>query len=324
MSALHVMPLGPTLRVAAREAEERIKDKSYRRSPIGREVGRYLRALRWSGHPQTTLDSYEGTLARLALEHDDYEGLATFCTPFGTEDLRDFLERNWGTSAQATKRQRTSAVRSLFAWALAERIVEWSPAAAIRMPRGGSGAEERVAYPVAVLVQLVSAQDSLRDQCALQLLCRMALRKNELRVLRVGEIDLVRNLIRVHGKGDRRVVMPLEFQTLRQDLYLHIQGEQRRADEYLLYPRAHKRRPMDHASTHRWFKRCLERAGLPSTIKMHEMRHSAADNLWRGTGNLVLAQELLRHADIQTTRGYLHPTRADLADAMRRLDEDWS
>ncbi len=192
------------------------------------------------------------------------------------------------------------------------------------MPRSGSGAEERVAYPIAVLLQLVSAQDSLRDQCALQLLCRMALRKNELRVLRVGEIDLTRNLIRVHGKGDKRAVLPLEFETLREDLYLHIQAESRRPDEFLIYPRSHKTRPMDHASIHRWFKRCLERAGLPSTIKMHEMRHSAADNLWRGTGNLVLAQELLRHSTIDTTRGYLHPTRADLANAMKRLDGDWS
>lgn len=82
--------------------------------------------------------------------------------------------------------------------------------------------------------------------------------------------------------------------------------------------------PMDPASVHRWFKRCLERAALPATIKPHEMRHSAADHLWRGTGNLVMAQELLRHASPDTTRAYLHPTRRDLADAMQRIEGDWS
>ena len=59
---------------------------------------------------------------------------------------------------------------------------------------------------------------------------------------------------------------------------------------------------MDPASVHRWFKQCLERAGLPSTIKLHELRHSAADNLWRETGNLMLAQQLLRHASVATTQ----------------------
>ena len=61
-------------------------------------------------------------------------------------------------------------------------------------------------------------------------------------------------------------------------------------------------RPMDPSSIHRWFKQGLERAGLPTSIKMHELRHSAADNLWRVTGNLMLAQQLLRHESVATTR----------------------
>ena len=52
---------------------------------------------------------------------------------------------------------------------------------------------------------------------------------------------------------------------------------------------------------------------------MHELRHSAADNLWRQTGNMMLAQQLLRHESPATTAGYLHPTRDDLADALSQL-----
>lgn len=328
LGTLHVTPLGPTLREAERQASQRVKDKSYRRTPLGREVGRFLRALRWSGHAQATLDSYELTLARLAVEHDDFEGYAGFCRPGGAELLRDFLERHWGESARATKARHTAALRSFGAWARAEGLVPWDPAAAIRAPRSRGGEEERVAYPIPVLLQLVRSQPALRDQCALQLLCRMALRKNELRLLRVGDIDLVRNILVVTGKaapgmGPKRTVLPLEFASLREDLYLHIQGEERRPQEFLLHPRRDRYRPMDPASVHRWFKRCLEVAGLAPTIKPHEMRHSAADHLWRGTGNIVLAQELLRHESPETTRRYLHPTRNDLAEAMRRIEGDW-
>jgi site-specific recombinase XerD len=67
------------------------------------------------------------------------------------------------------------------------------------------------------------------------------------------------------------------------------------AGEYLIYPKSDTSRPMDPASLHRWFKQCLKRAGLPQSIKTHELRHSAADHLWRATGDLVLAQKLLRH-----------------------------
>ena len=51
------------------------------------------------------------------------------------------------------------------------------------------------------------------------------------------------------------------------------------------------------------------------------MRHSAAANLWRKTGNLTMAQQILRHESPATTAGYLHPTREDLDATLRSLDD---
>lgn len=115
-------------------------------------------------------------------------------------------------------------------------------------------------------------------------------------------------------------VMPLAFAQLREDLYLHINGDERQPEEFLLYAWQRKFQPMDQASVHRWLKTCLERAGLPKTIKTHEFRHSAADRMWRVTGDIVKAQMLLRHQSPATTALYLHPQREDLADAMRDVD----
>jgi integrase len=54
-------------------------------------------------------------------------------------------------------------------------------------------------------------------------------------------------------------------------------------------------------------------------MKMHELRHSAADALFRATGNIVMAQQLPRHGSPATTAAYLHPKRDDLAEALRSL-----
>jgi integrase len=54
------------------------------------------------------------------------------------------------------------------------------------------------------------------------------------------------------------------------------------------------------------------------------MRHAAADELWRTTDNIVLAQQLLRHASVGTTQDTLHPTREDLAAGMRAVEELWT
>jgi site-specific recombinase XerD len=74
------------------------------------------------------------------------------------------------------------------------------------------------------------------------------------------------------------------------------------------------------AAIDKWFKRCLKLAGQPETMKMHELRHSAADNLWRQTGNAVLAQQLLSHGDVATTSAYLHPSLDDLEAALEALE----
>jgi len=288
-----------------------VKDKAYRATPIGGEVGRFLRSLRWSDASPNTLDSYETTLARLAYDFAHRE-----LPELTTDDLRGFLDHHWGEAAPATRRQRLAAVKSFFRWAVNERDLPANPIEQVKPPRKRS--VERQAYAVDVIDKLREAQETLRDQIAVQLVGRLALRRGELRLIRVGDFDLARGTVTVHGKGGKVVVLPLGFQSLKRDLEVHLVG--RDDNEYLLHPRHDATSPMHLATVHRWFKNCLKRAGLPQTMKLHEMRHSAADNLWRKTGNLTMAQQLLRHESPATTAAYLHPTREDLQAALESLD----
>lgn len=322
--ALDLTRLPVTDRASMMRELERIavKDKTYRQTPIGYQAARFLRSLRWADASENTLESYELPLVWLARDHADFDGLERFCEPGGTEYLREFLDRHWSEAAPATKAHRVKVLRSFFAWAVTEGVIAFNPALAIRMPKARK--TDRLAYKRGLLLRLITAQPSLRDQCALQFLGRMALRKDELRRLRIRDIDLARDLITVHGKGSKVVVLPLALSSLRDDLYLHVQGDERKPDEYLLHPRSHPTRMMDPSTVHRWFKRCLERADLPATIEPHELRHSAADELWRETGNIVLAQQLLRHESVGTTQDYLHPTREDLAAGLRLVEQLWT
>ena len=70
-------------------------------------------------------------------------------------------------------------------------------------------------------------------------------------MLRVGDFDLGRGTVRVHGKGGKVVVLPLGFKTLKRDLEVYLVG--RDAREYLLYPKDDLTRPMHRASVHDWF-----------------------------------------------------------------------
>lgn len=307
---LQVMEIGPMLRGW-------VKDKTYQHTPVGSAVGRYLRALQWEGKSARTLESYEHTLAYLALDHSDFLNLDEFCNPVGVEYIRDYLARRWGAAKPATKRQRHSALAGFFTWSVGEGLLPWTPMKNIQKPAAED--TERMPMPQDLFEQLVDMQDSLRDRCALQLLGRIGLRKDELRVLRVGEIDLARNFIQIHGKGSVVKLMPIGFKSLRDDLYLHLLERDR--GDYLLYARERRDRPMNPASVHRWFKRCLNAAGVDD-YEIHALRHLAADAIYRHTGDLVMAQMLLRHKSVTTTQTYIHPSRADLAAAMEAMDRD--
>lgn len=313
---LPVSACGPMLRALMARA----RSGEWRNTPVGGEVLRFMRAFRFRSPSERSHQAYEGVLREFAFWFSDVD-LEWFAQDGGTEQIREFLDEKWGRAAPATKQQRVAIIRSFFQWAFDERRITLNPTVKVKAPPLPKGTD-RHAYDLTVLHGLVAAQDSLRDQCALQLLCRMALRKDELRQLRIRDIDLVRNYVLVHGKGAKNELLPLRG-SLRDDLYLHIQGERRQGREYLLYARERRERPMDPTSIHRWFKRCVENAGLTATVKMHELRHSAADALRREHGDVTMAQMLLRHEHLSTTEAYLHPTKAELGAALDAMDAVW-
>jgi hypothetical protein len=55
--------------------------------------------------------------------------------------------------------------------------------------------------------------------------------------------------------------VPIVYENVREPLYLHIQGEGRAPDEFLLYAKKDRERMMSLPGVHNWWVRCLERAG---------------------------------------------------------------
>lgn len=304
-----------------RRVEVALRDREWEGCPVGRDVARYLRAFRWQSESEHSHRAYEHVLGLMALRHSDWGSLEEFCSPMGTEYLREFLDAEWGSAAPSTKAQRVGILHAFFKHAAGAGWISYDPSATIKAPRARRRAA-RQAYPLETLHRLVAAQDSSRDQACLELLCRLGLRRAELREVRIEEIDLVRGYIFVHGKGRKDELMPLS-KGMQDTLYLHVQGDNRQPREYLLYGRNRRYEPMSLAGVHNWFKRCVRKAGLPETMQMHEMRHSAADAVHRERGDVALAQQLLRHESLATTQAYLHPTKRDLADVLDVMDEAW-
>ncbi len=51
----------------------------------------------------------------------------------------------------------------------------------------------------------------------------------------------------------------------------------------------------------------------------HRLRHSAVNNVYRATKDMLLTQRFARHSSLLVTAIYLHPTDEDLARSVRRI-----
>lgn len=89
----------------------------------------------------------------------------------------------------------------------------------------------------------------------------------------------------------------------------------------LVFPNERGGLMIPHNLAKRSFKRLLARAGLPATVRFHDLRHTAATLLLARGVHAKVVSELLGHADIAITlRVYAHVT-PHMQDAAARAME---
>jgi len=121
-----------TLAEAARIIRKAVKDKSYRKTPLGQLVGRYLRWFRNEyGATESTIRDYEAILARMSLLLADREPLEV-----STEDLREVID-TWAMRHARTRAKVTSVIRAFWSGPR-RRVTSRSP-----LPRRSAGHERR-------------------------------------------------------------------------------------------------------------------------------------------------------------------------------------
>jgi integrase len=220
---------------------------------------------------------------------------------------------------------------SFFKWAQAEFKLHGNPVGAIRTPRLRD--VERELFSADEVTAVIAAQEELRDRVALKLLFLMGLRKGELAAVRFRDFDLGQRRLRVHGNGGKIRQTPMPTEELRQEIAILSLGQD--ATEHLLYPEKRgpggrllwedRRRPLSGPAMHRWWYRCLARAGVvtegtTSGKKMHGARYTAGTEFYLATGDIYATQQLLGHADVSTTANiYVQCSPADLEEKLGKV-----
>lgn len=177
-----------------------------------------------------------------------------------------------------------------------------------------------------LLAACAQTPEGRRNRALIALAADAGLRKEELRRLRIGDLDLATRMVRVHaGKGQKDGVTFFGEATaslLRSWLVMH--PDPRPAafimvsrEGVLLGPWA----PV------RILYRLSKRAGLSAKIGPHALRHYAATALLRRTGDLELVRRVLRHSTLAMALRYATLTQTEIAAKFERaspLDHLWA
>jgi integrase/recombinase XerC len=262
----------------------------------------------------------------LVLYRDAFAKLQAFATDQGVA-LRDAQVHHVRRWAAALHREGLgprsialvlSAWRGLYRWLGRDGLVAVNPVEGVRAPKAAKPLPKALSVDLAMaLADAPTANGTepdtpsiaARDQCIVELLYGCGLRVGELVGLDLrpgggGWIDVADATAHVLGKGSKRRSVPVGAAALRalRD-WLGARDRLARADEPALLVGQRGARISAGQVRARLKLRAL-RAGLPTHVHPHMLRHSFATHVLQSSGDLRAVQELLGHANITTTQVY--------------------
>jgi integrase/recombinase XerD len=218
-----------------------------------------------------------------------------------------------GMSPRTLARE-TSALRGLYAFLAAEKVVASDPTADL------TNARRWVMLPKTLSLEevekLLDAPDvttprGLRDRAMFELLYACGLRVSELSALPVESLRLEEGFVLVRGKGGKERIVPVADSAGRWVKRWLAEGRDTQgAGSRWVFPGT-KGRPVTRQTVFLALKAAAVKAGIPAAaVSPHVLRHAFATHLVDNDADLRAVQLMLGHADIATTEIYTHVSRS--------------
>lgn len=275
---------------------------------IARAYERYLKLQR--GYSPNTLDAYRRDLKKLLDYIEGQEGISVYDVQLS--DLQHFAAGLHDIGIHPRSQCRIlSGVRSFFRFLQMDGYRDDDPSELLESPVLGEHLPEILsAEEVDALESSIdlSKWEGHRNRAIIEVLFSCGLRVSELVSLKMSDLYLDEQYIRVFGKGSKERLVPISPKAINE---LHYWFQYRNAmnikpgeEDYVFLNRrgAHLTRTMILIM----IKQQAALAGIQKTISPHTLRHSFATVLLEGGADLRAIQAMLGHESIGTTEIYTH------------------
>ncbi|MCC6369586.1 MAG: site-specific tyrosine recombinase XerD [Bacteroidia bacterium] len=240
---------------------------------------------------------------------------------FNSRQLQDFVEwlATLGFSA-ATQARVISGIKTFYRFLLLENDIQNNPSELLETPK------LKRKLPVFLNVEEIdlmlakidrSSAEGERNYSMLETLYSCGLRVSELVNLKITDLHLKDNYIKVTGKGNKERLVPIGIRAKKliedyiKKVRCHLPVKNAAQDILYLNRRGTK---LSRVMVFYVIKELAEKAGIKKVLSPHSFRHSFATHLVEGGADLRAVQEMLGHESITTTEIYTHLDRQFLRD----------
>ena len=228
-----------------------------------------------------------------------------------------------GGLAPTSIRRAQSALRTYFAFLLADGAVTTDPTDRLESPRVTRRLPDFLT--IEEVNRLLDAPDPTRplfwrDRAILEVLYAAGVRVSELVELPLTALDLQEGLATIFGKGAKERLVPVG-EPARRALERYLREVRPRLDKGKGEGRTFlnaRGSPLRREAVWTLVADSARRAGITKRVSPHTLRHTFATHLIEGGADLAAVQELLGHADISTTQIYTHLDRDYLREVHRK------
>jgi integrase/recombinase XerD len=267
-----------------------------------------------------TLAAYDDDLNKLQ-QYAELFAAGTPVTHLSSKQLGQFVEwlAELGFSASSQARV-ISGIKTFYKFLLLEREIEQSPAQLLETPK------LKRKLPVFLSVEEIdlmfacidrSTPEGERNLSMLETLYSCGLRVTELVNLKITDLHLDEEYIKVTGKGNKERLVPIGkkakqlIRTYLTEIRVHLAVQKADEDVVYLNRRGGK---LSRVMVFYVIKDLAQKAGIRKVLSPHSFRHSFATHLVEGGADLRAVQEMLGHESITTTEIYTHLDRQFLRD----------
>ncbi len=228
-------------------------------------------------------------------------------------EVRQFIVAlmRYGMDSRSVARK-LSVLKSFFKYLVAFNKIELNPAKGIKTPKIKKRLPSFLTIAQANEAMLLPVK--ARDRAMLELLYSCGLRASELVALNVEDVDLIKRVVKVTGKGRKERIVPLGTKAMEAiQNYL----KERDAKKAVLFLN-NKGNRLTTRSLQRIVRSYLLRLAEVTGTNPHVLRHSFATHLLENGADLRAVQELLGHASLSTVQIYTHLSIERLKDLYKK------